>query len=377
MNKQNRVRVMHVAQSAGGVDRYLKMLFKYLDRNSFENILICSESYNIDEYKDIIDHIEIVSMYRDINLSSDFEAVIKIRKKIQQYQPDILYAHSSKAGALARIANLGTGTKCVYNPHGWAFNMHCSEKKRKLYIWIETFLGLLSKKIICISQSERLAAISSKICGEDKLSLIVNGIDINYYEQSERERIKRSSLKIPENAFIVGMVGRLSQQKAPDTFIEVARKIKKCIPNAFFIMVGDGEQRAQVMAYAEKYELSESLVITGWISDPMMYVDLFDVALLLSRWEGFGLVLPEYMMAGKPIVATKVDAIPSIVIDNENGLLVDVDDSEMAFKAVVDLYNDVSLRKNIIENNLRNVRDKYDASRVAKEHEALFNKIVE
>ena len=65
--------------------------------------------------------------------------------------------------------------------------------------------------------------------------------------------------------------------------------------------------------YAEDNGFADSLHITGWVDDPMSYVELFDAACLLSRWEGFGLVLPEYMMAGKPIVASNVDAIPNLM----------------------------------------------------------------
>lgn len=75
-----------------------------------------------------------------------------------------------------------------------------------------------------------------------------------------------------------------------------------------------------VHRYAKDNDLEDSLLITGWVDSPLDYVELFDVALLLSRWEGFGLALPEYMMAGKPIVASKVDAIPDIIEDHVNGV---------------------------------------------------------
>ena len=108
----------------------------------------------------------------------------------------------------------------------------------------------------------------------------------------------------------------------------------------------------------------------------MSYVELFDVACLLSRWEGFGLALPEYMMAGKPIVASRVDAIPNIIRNEENGLLVEVDNAAEASEAVIRLYGNTKFRQNLVFQGMRDVHIKFDAQRVAKEHEKLFEELV-
>ena len=104
----------------------------------------------------------------------------------------------------------------------------------------------------------------------------------------------------------------------------------------------------------------------------MSYVELFDVACLLSRWEGFGLALPEYMMAGKPIVASRVDAIPNIIRDGENGLLVEVNDSAGASEAVLRIYQENELRKRLVAQGLEDVHSRFDARRVSEEHGKLF-----
>lgn len=151
-------------------------------------------------------------------------------------------------------------------------------------------------------------------------------MDIEAYENGVHGAVTRKDLNIQEDAFVVGMVGRMSPQKAPDVFVKMAKKVKDAVPNAHFIIVGNGNQEGKIRRYAECNGFSDNLYITGWVDNPMSYVELFDVACLLSRWEGFGLALPEYMMVGKPIVASKVDAIPSIIRNEENGLLVEVDD---------------------------------------------------
>ena len=371
--RKNKIRILHVSQAAGGVDRYIRMLLKYLDKEKFENILVCSQDFHEEDYRDLVDSFEQVEMTRAIG-GRDLKAIKGVRALIKKYNPDIVYAHSSKAGAIARAADIGLRNRCVYNPHGWAFNMRCSAKKKAMYTAIEKIAAPFCDKIICISDAEKQSALDKKICREDKLQVIFNGVDIESYENGVRGAIKRKDLNIPEDAFVVGMVGRMSPQKAPDVFVKMAKQVKDEVPNAHFIIVGNGNQEDEIRKYAEDNGFSNSLHITGWVDNPMSYVELFDVACLLSRWEGFGLALPEYMMAGKPIVASRVDAIPNIIRNGENGLLVEVDDDIGASKAVLRILREDGLRKKIVAQGLEDVHNRFNARRVSEEHSKLFNK---
>lgn len=368
-----KIRILHVAQAAGGVDRYIRMLLKYLDKGKFENILVCSQDFHEEDYRGLVYSFEQVEMTRAIG-GNDVKAIKEVRTLIKKYNPDIVYAHSSKAGAIARVADIGLKNHCVYNPHGWAFNMRCSAKKKAMYTAVEKVAALFCDKIICISDAEKQSALDKKICKEEKLQVIFNGVDIESYESGVRGAIKRKDLNIPEDAFVVGMVGRMSKQKAPDVFIKMAKRVKDEVPNAHFIIVGNGNQEDEIRKYAEDNGFSISLHITGWVDNPMSYVELFDVACLLSRWEGFGLALPEYMMAGKPIVASRVDAIPNIIRAGENGLLVEVDDDIGASKAVLRILREDGLRKKIVAQGLEDVHNRFNARRVSEEHSKLFNK---
>lgn len=372
--RKKKIRILHVAQAAGGVDRYIQMLLKYLDENEFENILVCSQTFRKEDYDGLVSAFEQIRMEREIG-SSDLKAIREVRKNIKKYQPDIVYAHSSKAGAIVRAADIGIKNHCIYNPHGWAFNMRCSEEKKFLYATVEKIAAPFCEKIICISNAEKKSALDKKICKEEKLQVILNGVDIGAYENGKHGKVKRASLSIPESSFVVGMVGRVSPQKAPDIFVKAAKQIKDKIPNAHFVIVGSGEMEAEIRKYARENGLENSLHITGWVEDPLDYVELFDVACLLSRWEGFGLALPEYMMVGKPIVASKVDAIPDIVKNGKNGVLVEVDDEEAVCNAVYKIFKDHCFRNQLVEQGMRDVHAKFDARRVAREHQALFEQI--
>ena len=317
------------------------------DKEKFENIVVLSQNFKKDDYKDIADTFVSIKMERAIG-KHDIEAIRQLRKLIKKYTPDIVYAHSSKAGAIARIANIGMKNYCIYNPHGWAFNMQVAKKKQSLYTFIEKVEAPFCNKIVCISNAEKKSALDKKICSEKKLQVIFNGIDIEAYKQSNEYFIRRENLNIPEDAFVIGMVGRISKQKAPDIFVEAAKKIKEEIKNAYFIIVGGGDMENEIKEYISAHNMQNCFHITGWVENPMEYVKLFDVACLLSRWEGFGLVLPEYMLAGKPIVASKVDAIPDIITSGENGILVEPDNSEEVKNEILKLYENKNFRKKLL-----------------------------
>lgn len=366
---ENKIRVLHVAEAAGGVERYLETLFKYTDHDKVENILICSQNYSYERMKQLADRVIVIKMAHQINSKADFKSIKAIRHYIKQIKPDIVYAHSSKAGALARIADLGINNKVIYNPHGWAFNMQQSAKKKEMYKWVERISAYFCNKIVCISDAEKESALREKICKPDKLQVIYNGIDLEEIKNTKPKT--RKELGIPEDAFVVGQVGRLSEQKAPDTFVKAAKMIKEKIPNAYFILVGDGELRGQIEKMIDRFDLDSSFMITGWVDNPTSYMKIMNVGCLLSRWEGFGLVLPEYMACGVPIVATDVDAIPNIIRNDVNGILVRKDACYEISNACLKIRENHILNKKIISNAKLDATA-YDSKRVIKQSVVLY-----
>ncbi|MGL6345328.1 glycosyltransferase [Agathobacter rectalis] len=362
------MRVVHVAECVGGVERYLRSLLKY---SSCENIMILSQLYNKSEFEKIADKVEIINMNHNIGVSAIKEA-IQVRKKIKNYNPDVVYAHSSIAGAITRMACIGLNIKVIYNPHGWSFNMESN--KKNIFIVLEKIMSRFCDKIICISDAEKESALKYMICKQEKLHVIYNGIDINEYKSTKVD------LPVSESTFVVGMVGRISKQKAPDIFVKMAGEVKKKIPDSCFVIVGDviegdEKERRDIEELAEKLDIN--LIITGWVDNPLTYMNRFNVGCLLSRWEGFGLVIPEYMLTKTPIVATKVDAIPYLIKNGVDGLLVDKDDWMVASKKVIEIAEDSKLKQKLIINGGKKVRQKFNAERVAKESEKLYEEIIE
>lgn len=341
----DRIKIMFIAQAyPGGVPVYIETLAKHLDSSKYEKILVCSYAYEEARFAPYFDAIEKVGMERSISASKILKPAWATRKLIKKYKPDVVYCNSSIAGAVGRLAAIGCGAKVLYNAHSWAFNMRISNKKKLFYRWIEKFFAVFTDKIICVSNFEKKTALDNHICSEKKLEVILNGIDIAEVEQKiANSKLTRNSLNIPECAYIVGMVGRISEQKAPDVFVKAARKIKDAIPDAFFIIVGDGPDQSEVEKMISDLGLKDSFLITGWVNNPIDYLALFDVAVLCSRWEGLPLVVPEYFAAKKPVVCTRIDAVDDMIEDGVNGFVVDVDDWKTAAESIIQLANEKEL----------------------------------
>ena len=349
------MKITHILECAGGVERYLELLAPRLKKEGFEQTIICSNSVNLDKLKESADACYVTDMRQTFNPVAVIKIIRQVHIAITISKLDIVYCHSSFAGVFGRIAAIGTHCKVVYNPHGWAFNMrNISSMKLRVFRTLEQLLAHFTDKIVCISEAEFESAIDKNIFSEDKIELITNGIDIDAVRSAIA--VKRSHLGIADDAFVVGMIGRLSAQKAPDVFIRAAEIIHKEIPNSAFIIVGDGEQREEIETFARQHGLH--LVVTGWTDKPYSYLKAFNVAMLLSRWEGFGLAIVEYMAAEKNVVATRADAIPSLIEDGEDGFLVDIDNPEQAADKALWLRNHPNEAEEMRQKAQRKVKSK-------------------
>lgn len=117
------MKILHIAECAGGVERYLAMLMPLLEKMGVSQYFLCSRNYDKKKFGQIIDGVEQMDLRQNFSPFYVIKKIFQIRRWIKNIAPDILYCHSSFAGGLGRIAALGIGCKVVYNPHGWAFNI--------------------------------------------------------------------------------------------------------------------------------------------------------------------------------------------------------------------------------------------------------------
>lgn len=311
-------KLLHIALThGGGVEVYTRMLIEHTYKN-YDTVLICASGYNKKLLPISSCTIYDVDVPREISVLEDIKAALKIRKIIKKENPDVVYCHSSMAGAIGRIAVMGLGCKVIYNPHGWSFDMNVSSTKKLFYRYLEKILAISTDKIITISEYEKRNALKNKICKDNKIEVILNGIDLDKCKSIKAER---TALGYKENDFIVGCAARLSEQKDPLLFADVAGCIAKKHSDARFVWVGDGELTEEFITALKKNNVFDKTTITGWVDNPYEYISIFDVAVLLSKWEGFGLCLAEYMALGKPVVATNVGAVSEIIQDGICGRL--------------------------------------------------------
>ena len=255
--------------------------------------------------------------------------------------------------------------------------MKTNKKKCLAYAIIEKILSFKTDSIIVISNYEFQSALKRKICKSNKLKVIYNGVDVEEITKFKTDTKKlRHELNIPEDAIVVGCVGRISRQKSPMLFVKVAKKILEKHPQFYFIWVGDGEDRQLMQNLIKENNLQNNIFITGWIDNTIEFVDLFDISVLLSEWEGFGLVLLEYMLRKKPVIATNIDAIPEIVIDNESGILLKDRKIDRISDEIIKTSKNGKLNERLVDNAYNNVLYKFDIKRVVQEHEQVFEEMI-
>lgn len=367
--------IVHIAQSAGGVAEYLYMFLKNFKDDNYENIMIVSQDYKeqLDRIKPYTSNIYIVPMVREVEPKNDMKAILKVRKILKQIKPDIVYLHSSKAGAIGRIAlAFNFKTKILYNAHGWYFNAQISDKKKKIFAVIEKILAIKTDRIINISKSEYESALKYKIAPEKKMCIIENGIDFTKFKNNDKYREEtRKKYHIEKNDIVIGVVGRLTEQKDPMTMIKAFELVHKENKNTKLMYVGSGELEKNVKQYAKEKNILDKIIITGWVDNVEQYIPAFDIAVLPSKWEGFGLVLIEYMACDKPIIATNVGGIKDIIQNEENGLLIEIENEKQLQEAIRKYISDkVVMKYNIMAN--KDYKEKYEIGKLISKHIEIF-----
>ena len=265
----------------------------------------------------------------------DVGTVMAFRRQLRRKGPyDVLHGHSSKGGALVRLAFGRSHGARVYTPHAlYTLNVHLGRGSRWLFSTVERILACRAEMIICNSENERRHAVHMGL-PEQRLAVVHNGLpSISYRSRSDARRL----LRLPEIAPVVGFVGRLCLQKNPLLAVHTHARILKRLPDAVLCMIGDGELQA------ETTRRSSSNVVLAHTEDAPALMKAFDVLLITSGYESFGYSLVEAAQAGVPAVSTPVGIGPDLLGDSEAGFMVP-DDAAALADACVRLLADGTLR---------------------------------
>ena len=259
-----------------------------------------------------------ISIGRSVSLN-DFKAARRLRQTLASEPPyDIMHGHSSKAGAVLRLAQPGRHSPVVYTPHApITMDPDMPFAKKALYLLAERMLSGWCRQIICVSPAEREHLLKLGFPAS-KLQVVCNGVG----PQSEADRdAVRDRLRISPDKIVFGCVGRLSHQKATDRAVRAFAVAGVANPDLHLVIVGNGPDRAAVSALVADSGLADRVTLTGAASGAEMMA-AFDAFLLPSRYEGMPYVLLEAAARRLPVIMTNVGGAHLVVRDHENGFVI-------------------------------------------------------
>lgn len=293
-----------------------------------------------------IPHYDVPSLRRSCLPFTDCLALFEILKIIRKVKPDVLHTHSSKAGFIGRIAGRIAGVKVtVHMPHGHVFYGYFSSVTARLFVFLEKIAALFTDKILTLTEIEKKDYIREKISDDNRIVTIVCGIDIERYASSTRT--VRDEFGISPDQPVIGWVGRIEPVKGCEHFLRACQLIKKEMPEARFLLVGEGALKGEMEELADSLEIGREVTFAGYRTDMPEIMNSIDLLLHTPLNEGLGRVLLEAMTCEKPVVAADVGGIPEIIEHGIQGLLVPAGDHVSMAEESLKILKDPELAKRL------------------------------
>ncbi len=318
----------------------------------------------------------IPSLINHINPIVNVKAVADIRRVLVQGKYDIVHTHSSVAGVVGRLAAFSAGVPVIiHHVHGWGLHENMSGWSRMLYLNLERLCARFTTRLIAVSRPDIQKGLAHRIGKEEQFTLIYNGIDLEKFRQPANDRQMRSELGLDPDCKLVGMIGRLDEQKNPLDFIRAAAIVAKSYSEVQFLVLGDGSLRPECERLIDELNLKEKLFLLGYRNDVARILSILTITAMSSLWEGLPLAFLEAMSAGKPTVANDVDGASDVVVDGETGFLVPPHQpSKMAERILYLLNNEEHCHEMA---HVAQQRSRYfSTQRMAGQIEALYKELV-
>jgi len=284
---------------------------------------------------------------------SKVDAFLRMFRFFRQQRPDIVHTHHVYELIYAVVPAILCGARIIHTEH--------------------EYYSLLGKKTVILRYLSHFCCAVTSVSAEvtdflaetvkvsrDKLHTITNGIDIEKF--SGKSQLSRQSIGINDSSFVIGIVARLEPEKNIETLLKAFAELSRQRPDAALVIVGDGSQRTTLEALARVLNVQQNVRFLGPRFDIADIVGLFDVFTLPSRREGLPISLLEAMSCGKPVIASDVGSISSVIFQGENGFLIEPDDIGKLASYLIDLLDDPNARmsfgkrsRQIIENSYNSV----------------------
>jgi len=365
------LRVCHIIThlEMGGAQGNTLHTVTNLDRREFAPILIAGVGGAWEERAHSIPGVvwaPLPSMEKEFTPRRDAVAFRDLVRILKQHKPHIVHTHCSKAGVLGRWAARMAGVPIIiHTAHGFGFTPTQGKAAYNLFLNVERLTSACTTAYIVVSRSNWDDGKRLNVFGNRPVHLIRSGIDLS------RFRFVAAEAKRFEAAPRIGCIGRLNPQKAPLDFVRVAAIVRERIPNAKFVMVGDGPLKADVEAEIDRLNLEENFSLLGVRADVPEIMASLDILVHTARYEGLARIFPEAMASNLPIVATAVDGARDIIVDGANGYLCAPGDVEGLSRRVVELASDPAKARSMASGD-KSILDEFDIDQMVRRQEELY-----
>jgi glycosyltransferase involved in cell wall biosynthesis len=286
-----------------------------------------------------IEVVRLKHMSPTIHPTEDVRGVRELAAHLRAGRFDLIHTHSAKAGATGRIAARRVGTPAiVHSFHGFPFHDFQSPARRAAYIAIERRLGRFTDQFVTDGGAVAAEAVRLRIAPSERIRAIDSPVETKVPKVSPATRAHaRRLLGLPPHVPVIGSVGRLDHQKAPEDMVAAIAALGR--PDVTVVWVGDGHLRARVERRILREGLAGRFILLGERQDVPALLPAFDVFAMSSLYEGLPCAVVEAMTCGVPVVATAVNSVPEIVVAGKTGLLVPTKDPASLARALAYLLD--------------------------------------
>jgi len=300
----------------------------------------------------------------------DFETLFVIKKFIKNEKIDIIHTHGYKSNIYGFVVAKMLKKPIMSTCHNWIAN----DFKTKAYYLLDKFILSKFNKIVAVSEDIRDELLRNKV-KKDKISLIYNGINIDKFNNDNND-LKRE-FNIGKKIKVIGIVARFTAEKGLSNLLHAAQKASQLFPDCVFLFVGDGPLRDDLVKKSVELGIKEKVIFTGLRSDIPEIYSTIDIFVLPSLKEGLPIVLLEAMAAKKSIITTNVGAIPKVIENKKEGILISPNNISALTEALICLLKDEELSKELSLNAYNKVTRGFSSKMMCAKYIGIYEEILQ